>query len=133
MRCLLPFAAAATLLSCGIPPSVNRADYAPNSGPTITGRTEFISHSEVQVALASARNRLATLAPSSPIFRVNVISPTRVEAFYCAGYDRDRTDLFYQNQPRTGYLLLERRSGQWRILPGHETRVIEDSHDIIIT
>jgi hypothetical protein len=121
------------LLSCGTPPPVNRVDYAPNSGPTITGRTEFISHSEVQVALASARNRLATLAPSSPIFRVNVVSAMRVEIFYCADSDRDRGSLFYQNQPRTGYLLLERRSGEWRVLPGHEQRVIEDSHDIIIT
>ena len=133
MRHLLLLVAATIVVSCSAPAPVNRVGYIPNSGPAITGRSEFISYSKLQVTLATARDRLVTLAPSSPIFRVNVVSATRVEIFYCADSDRDSGSPFYQNHPRTGYLLLELRSGQWRILPGHVSRMIEEDHNMIIT
>jgi hypothetical protein len=86
--------------------------------------------------LRQARRRLAVLAPSSPVFRVVVITPTRIEAYYCTEYDRSRFELyreglFYQNHTGTGYLVLERVGEEWRVLPGREPKLLNDTHYIV--
>jgi len=127
----LSVVAAAALISCGTPSPVNRIDGQSSSNPAITGRSELISQYQLQSALRYARIRLATLAPWSPIFRIIVITSTRVEAYYWADYDRERVDLFYQNHARTGYLVLERVGDEWRVLPGREPKVLNDEGYIV--
>ncbi len=122
----------ALLVSCTNPaPTTGRVE-APTREPDVSGRTELISHPDLLNALSVARARLLAFAPSSPIFRVVVISPTRVEAYYCPTYfDRYMVGVFYQNDPQIGFFLLQRVSDGWRILPGKEPRVFNDEHAII--
>jgi hypothetical protein len=131
MRCVLMGIVAIALVSCDTPVAVNRRTEAPSTDPGITGHRELISRFELHDALVSAWSRLATLAPWSPIFRVIVIAPTRLEAYYSADYDRDRVGAFYQNHPRNGYLVLERIGAEWHVLPGREPKVIDDGRYII--
>jgi hypothetical protein len=86
--------------------------------------------------LRQARRRLAVLAPSSPIFRIVVLTPTRIEAYYCTEYDRTRFELyreslFYQRDAGTGYLVLERTGEECRVLPGREPKLLNDAHYIV--
>jgi hypothetical protein len=118
------------LLSCAETVPINRRVAAPSSDPAITGHSELISRSELHVALSFARERLATLAPSSPIFRVVVVTRSRFEAYYCSPY-QDRSvlglmSIFFQNNPFRGYLTLQRTDGGWRVLPGHDQRCLND-------
>ena len=80
--------------------------------------------------------RLGVLVPSSPIFRIVVLTPTQIEAYYCTEYDRTRFELyreslFYQKDAGTGYLVLERTGEEWRVLPGREPRLFNDAHYIV--
>jgi hypothetical protein len=126
----------AGLVSCAEPVPVNQRAEAPNPGPDITGWRDLIAPGELQVALATARGRFATLAPWSPIFRLIVVSRSRLEAFYCPNYE-DRYvlsgDIFFfeQNKPRVGYLVLERSPTGWHIVSGHDTKALNDSHIIV--
>src|ERR1043166_1492324 len=131
MRHLSVVAFAAIFVSCATPPPVNRPDGYSTASPAITGRSELISPSDLQSALRSARIRLGTLAPRSPIFRVVIITCSRVETYYWAESDRERGDLFYQNAARTGYLLLQRVGGHWRVSPGHEPKTLNLDNAII--
>jgi hypothetical protein len=131
MRRLSIAAIGFALLACGTPPPINRTDGYSTATPAITGRSELISQSELQSALRSARIRLATLAPRSGIFRLIVVTTSRVEAYYWADYDRERVDVFYQNHARTGYLVLQRAAGEWRVLPGREPKTLNLDNAII--
>ena len=123
-------------MSCAETVPINQRAETPNPGPDITGWRDSIAEGELQIALATARARLATLAPWSPIFRVIVVSPSRLEAFYCPNYV-DRYDLsggisyLEQNKPKIGYLLIERGSAGWRIAPGHGTLELNDRHILV--
>jgi hypothetical protein len=126
----------ALVAACAAPSAINQRRAAPRSQPTVTGRAELISTSQLQSASRQARRRLAVLAPSSPVFRVVVVTPTRIEAYYCTEYDRNRFELyreglFYQNHAGTGYLVLERAGEEWRILPGREPKLLNDAHYIV--
>ena len=86
--------------------------------------------------MRQACRRLVVLAPSSPIFRIVVLMPTRIEAYYCTEYDRTRFELyreslFYQNVAGTGYLVLERTGEEWRVLPGRAPKLLNDAHYIV--
>jgi hypothetical protein len=127
---------AALLAACAAPSPINRRADAPRSQATVIGRVELISTSQLERALRQARRRLAVLAPSSPIFRIVVLTPTRIEAFYCTEYDRNRFELyreslFYQNDAGTGYLVLERTGEEWCVLPGREPKLLDDAHYIV--
>jgi hypothetical protein len=135
-RTLGVFILATGLLSCTETVPLNRRLEASSSDPAITGHSELISRAEIHAALSVARERLAVLAPSSPIFRVVVITPSRFEAYYCSSY-QDRSvlgllDNFFQNHPVRGFLTLQRTDGGWRVLPGHDQRTLNDS-GIIVT
>ncbi|PYS58889.1 MAG: hypothetical protein DMF76_18030 [Acidobacteria bacterium] len=80
-RVLAVFTILTSLISCTAPVPINRRSEAPCRDPGISGRPELISRPELLSALAAARARLATLAPSSPIFRVIVITPAKLEAY----------------------------------------------------
>jgi hypothetical protein len=132
MRRLCTAFVGALLVSCGTPPAANRTDGYSTATPAITGHSALISSSELAIALRAARIKLATLAPRSPIFRVVVVSASRIEAYYWAEYNRDNVELFYQNDAPTGYLILERVSNGWRVLPGREPKTL-NLDNVIIT
>jgi hypothetical protein len=121
----------ATLVSCSNTVSINHGVEAKRGDPAITGRPELISDSDFRAALASARSSLATLAPRSGIFRAVVVTPTRIEAYYWADYDREKVDVFYQNHAQTGYLILQRTTGEWRVLSGREPKLLNLDNAII--
>ena len=113
------------------------APIQPRAGdPSLSGLSYLLGESDFRAVLRIARERLATIAPQSPVFRVIVLSPSRVEAFYCPTYlDRElyAGDVysFEQNKPQIGYLLIERDPAGWRIAPGHGSKVLNDRGIII--
>ena len=86
-------------------PTASRAQ--PRSGdPALSGADYLLSEPDFRAILAVARHRLADLAPHCSISEVDVISSTRVDAWFC------RNDW----EDRRGMLELEKRNGQWMVV-----------------
>ena len=128
------FVATFYVASCNAPP-VAAPQAQPSAGdPAITGAGYLLSESDFRAALSVARARLAVLAPSSPIFRVAVITPAKLEAYYCPTYvDRyNFSHTFSQNHPQIGYLLLAKSRGEWHVLPGKEQKLLREEDNVIV-
>jgi hypothetical protein len=121
----LPFlvvVASALLGSCVDPGPVNRVAETPTRDPELIGRTELLPTSDLHTLLAVAKQTLASTAPRSPIFGVQVISQSKVHVFY-----GDRTYW------RTGYLQLERSKGQWRVTGVKPPPQVFPDENVIVT
>ena len=115
MHGLSVLALAGLLISCGTPLSANRHVEAP-----VEGHPELVSASDLQNALHATRLRLSKLAPKAVIFRVTVLSSSRIEVSYWDHWDDTEGDSFlHQNASGTGYLALRRVTSGWRVMPGH--------------
>jgi hypothetical protein len=128
------FVATFYVASCSAPP-VAAPQAKPSAGdPAITGAGYLLSESEFRAALSVARARLAVLAPSSPIFRVAVITRVKLEAYYCpTSIDRyNFSHTFRQNHPQIGYLLLAKSRGEWHVMPGKEQKLLREENNVIV-
>jgi hypothetical protein len=93
------------MLLVGVMFSASRV-HAASRDPAVDGKDYLLPQSELHALLAVAQRRLATVAPGAPIYRVTVISASKVEARY-----RDR-DL---DQSDPAWLVVERIQGHWRV------------------
>jgi hypothetical protein len=71
----------AALLFCTLVIFVTTVFAAPRD-PAVDGRSEFLSATELQAALVVARKKLAPSGALASIYRVHVVSPTKIEAWY---------------------------------------------------